>query len=251
MIPGRAITAQVRIPRWLQVQLDLSPLNCLQTVLPLVGGERVLFQDTSATVPTLGTDDLLGALRDLGSDSGFATASGFRKALFKGYQGALLDGLDDRWKKPGPTLPQPATHVAYARVTGSGFNVVFSGITPSFNLRHEVLYNSFANSWRAFAGLTGSALPNIPLAGQGVFRHYLVADGANSVYEVTDENGTLVASFSGNLGSANMEGGVTLGGPRDDSISNDFFSGHILCYSRYDRVLTPAEKSSLPYEVSP
>lgn len=244
------MTTQVRLPGWLRAQISLGPVNCLQTVLPMVGGSRVLFQDASSTVPASELDDLLGAIRDLGEDSGYAVADGFRKPLFKGYDGALLDGFDDRWKKPGANLPQPATHVAYAQLLGSGFNVLFSGNTPSFNVRHEVLYNSFANSWRAFAGTTGAALPNVPLAGQGVFRHYLVANGNDGLYEITDSSGSIVASFSGNIGTATSNGGITLGGPRDDSISSDFFSGHILCYSRYDRVLSPAEKSTLSHGIS-
>lgn len=254
MIVRRSITSQESAPLWLRVQVELSPLNFVQLVLPNFRGEQLLFQDVALSVPALLQSDLIGAAKDLGSDGGYFTATGFRKPLFQSYSGALFDGIDDRLKKVTADLSQPARHVAYARMTGTGFNCLFSSNENNFNTRHEVLYNSFASNWRAWAGSSpgfGIAQPNIPAAGQDFYRHLLIVDGSDSYYEITDQSGNVVALFEGALGISPMNGGITLGGLRDDSITNDFFQGEILSYARFDRVLDSNEISYLKNEVAP
>lgn len=171
MIVRRSITSQESVPLWLRVQLELSPLNFVQLVLPKFRGEQLLFQDVALSVPTLLQDDLIGAAKDLGIDGGHFTATGFRKPLFQGYSGALFDGIDDRLKKASADLAQPVTHVVYARLTGTGLNSLFSSNELNFNTRHEIQYTAFESRWRGWAGSVGIASPLTPAAGQGISSH--------------------------------------------------------------------------------
>lgn len=48
-----------------------------------------------------------------------------------------------------------------------------------------------------------------------------------------------------------MGGGITIGGPRDDSFTNDFLGGEVLSYARFDRALSTSERLHLKHEIKP